>query len=159
MDPKAIQFFLSDATDSLAAALEEQALLEAQLQDKRDEIKNLQDEIEGLSLTAKRLGVAIETSTEFNNVIAMPGHGSPSHGDMPHLCGMNRTDAVAAVLEFENRPLERSRILDLALYGDADFDHADQVSLALTNLKRSGRVEKLGDGRWRLVNQSRLSQP
>lgn len=72
-------------------------------------------------------------------------------GSASSLAHLKRNEAVAAVLAAAPGPMNRAEIHGQCIYAGRD-DTIDAISLALTGLKRIGRVEKLGDGLWRLVD-------
>ncbi len=153
MDLKSL---IAETTSQLAQAEVDLEVLELELYEKRQQIQALQDELLGLTLAAKRRGeltIDMDDSPD-SNVVPMPGMSLKPKA-LPDLSRFSRSEAVAKVLEVEGRALDRSSIFDLLGVGGCDIDSPDQVSLALTNLKRSGRVHKLGDGRWRLVPHGR----
>lgn len=141
---------IAETTESLAASrLELETLLMA-IEAQRQDIVDLEDELHGLRLAASRRGEIDEdepsgTVVPINPAVEVPG----SHA--ANLSNLSRSDAVAHVLSMTDRPLDRqgiqTRLHTLGRVGDT----LDQISLALTNLKRSGRAIKVGDGRWRAV--------
>lgn len=66
------------------------------------------------------------------------------------LQAMSRTDAVLAVMGAALGPLDRSAIHE-HLFDAGRDDTLDNVSLTLSGLKRSNRVERLGKGLWQIV--------
>lgn len=78
-------------------------------------------------------------------VASHSGFGSPS------LQAMSRTDAVLAVMRASTAPLDRAAIHEQLFHGGREDDTVDDVSLTLSGLKRSKRVERLGKGLWQLV--------
>lgn len=69
----------------------------------------------------------------------------------PSLQTLSRTDAVLAVMRASTAPLDRAAIHEQLFHGGREDDTVDDVSLTLSGLKRSKRVERLGKGLWQLV--------
>lgn len=142
---------IDEATESLDAARFELSALLAAIEEQRQIIVDLEDEVHGLRLAATRRGEALDDSdaeptgtvVPINGSFEIPGTKAAS------LEAMTRSDAVAHVLSMQERPLDRqgiqTRMQTLGRVGDT----LDQISLALTNLKRSGRAVRVGEGRWR----------
>jgi len=146
-----IRIMIEEANESLDAARLELSALLAAIEEQRQNIVDLEDEIHGLRLAASRRGESLEDGDEefsgtvvpINAGFSIPGAKAAS------LESMSRSDAVAHVLSMQERPLDRqgiqTRMQTLGRVGDT----LDQISLALTNLKRSGRAVRVGEGRWR----------
>ena len=73
--------------------------------------------------------------------------------ERPDLLLLSRNDAVATVMRSFPGPVDRTTIQEQCALAGRD-DSLDDVSLSLSGLKRAGRVEKLGKGLWRLVEDS-----
>lgn len=71
----------------------------------------------------------------------------------PDLILMSRNEAVATVLAQTAAPMNRLAIHEKIALAGRD-ESLDDVSLSLSGLKRSGRVEKLGRGLWQLADES-----
>jgi len=147
----------------------------AMLEDGR---KKLELELHGLRSFAQRAGEdsdsadvggprpTADTPRGMRAVTSLPSHADvvPISDAVPHvqlastraaaarasLATMSRTDAVLAVLRAASSPIDRSTIVDHLFDGGRD-DTLDKVSLTLSGLKRSNRVERLGKGLWQIV--------
>lgn len=139
-----------------------------------DDRKKLELELHGLQSFARRLGdndqparrdqsgPASLTASDHTNADVVPISGSvqPLHltlhssgrGDTTPLTVMSRTDAVLTIMQATSAPLDRAAIHEQLVHGGREDDSLDNVSLTLSGLKRSGRVERLGKGLWQLVS-------
>lgn len=148
---------LIDEADNLLGStrLDLEALLAA-VDEKREEIANLEDELHGLRLAASRRG-ELEDRPEYepdSTVIPIAAGIELPGGKANNLANLSRSDAVAHVLSMTDRPIDRQGILTRLQTLGRVGDTLDQISLALTNLKRSGRAVRIGNGRWRAVLSS-----
>lgn len=146
-----LRSLIGEAADSLDGARFELSALLAAVEEQRQLIVDLEDEIHGLRLAAARRGETLEDQEPAGNVVNLHGSIEIPASKAASLEGMNRSDAVAHVLSMQERPLDRqgiqTRMQTLGRVGDT----LDQISLALTNLKRSNRAVRVGEGRWRAV--------
>lgn len=134
-----------------SSRLDLEALLAA-VDEKREEIANLEDELHGLRLAASRRGELEDQEPELDaNVVPIAAGVTLPGGKAADLSSLSRSDAVAHVLSMTDRPIDRSAILTRLQTLGRVGDTLDQISLALTNLKRSGRAVRIGNGRWRAV--------
>lgn len=144
-----LRTLIGEATESLDSARFELSALLAAIEEQRQIIVDLEDEIHGLRLAASRRGETLEDEEPAGNVVNLHGDIEIPASKAASLEGMSRSDAVAHVLSMQERPLDRqgiqTRMQTLGRVGDT----LDQISLALTNLKRSGRALRVGEGRWR----------
>lgn len=113
--------------------------------------KRLERELDGLRSAANRLGVTLETEDGGAEIVPISGEIELSSRDSA-IPFMNRNDSVVAALAEIGRPADRTTIVEkLADHGR--YESADAISLALSGLKRTNRVEKLGKGLWGLAEQ------
>lgn len=138
---------IDETAASLATSREDLELLLMQIQDKRGEITDLEDELHGLRLAASRRHVSGVPETD-DNVVPISSAAAAAMAT-EDLGSLSRSDAVLHVLTSVDRALDRNevstRMATLGRMGDT----ADQISLALTNLKRRDLVNKVGSGKWR----------
>ena len=141
---------IEETNEELLEARNELEVLLLAIEGQRETIANLEDELHGLRLAAGRRGVSDEESTPSADVIPLtPDVAVPSSSSVD-LGAMSRSDAVAYVLSLSDRPQDRHAIqIRMETLGRAG-DTLDQISLALTNLKRCDRATKVGGGRWRI---------
>lgn len=147
-----LRHLIDDASELLdTTRLDLEALLAA-VDEKREEIANLEDELHGLRLAAARRGeLEGETAEPDATVVPIAAGVELPGGKATDLSSFSRSDAVAHVLSMTDRPIDRQGILTRLQTLGRVGDTLDQISLALTNLKRSGRAVRIGDGRWRAV--------
>lgn len=152
---------LSSTRDELRMARELVATLE-------QDAKRIEIELVGLRSYAQRrgltpsqpetgtvasIGLAGRGSGDGGSVVAiMPGIEAPAP-PITDLMTMSRNEAVATVMSQAPGPMDRSSIHEQVALGGRD-DSIDDISLSLSGLKRAGRVEKLGRGLWRLVEDT-----
>jgi len=140
---------INETQDSLEEARDELETYLIAVDDMRNLITNLEDELHGLRLAANRRGESMENEDPSGTVVAISSAIDLPGSKATSLAHLSRSDAVAHVLAMTDRPLDRqavaTRLETLGRVGDT----LDQISLALTNLKRSGRATKAGNGRWR----------
>ena len=147
---------LASTRDELRMARELVATLE-------HDAKRIEIELVGLRSYAQRRGLTPEAAPVGNvAVIGLANSGdvvpispgiaaaSPAITD---LMTMSRNEAVATVMSQAPGPMDRSSIHEQIAMGGRD-DSIDDISLSLSGLKRAGRVEKLGRGLWRLVEDT-----
>lgn len=163
-----VEHDLADTMQELATYRELIGVLEA-------DRKKLELELHGMRSFAQRAGgdsdmVAGSTTTPSRNaqnhatdghadVVPISGAVNPlqlavaSHAgfDSPSLQTLSRTDAVLAVMRASTMPLDRAAIHEQLFHGGREDDTVDDVSLTLSGLKRSKRVERLGKGLWQIV--------
>ena len=140
---------LEHAESDLARTLDELRMHKEIVSALEQDVKSIQIEIAGLRSYAQRRGLAAAPEPMGDVVPIMPGlkFGNQARAD---IALMSRSDAVAAVLAAGPGPMDRAAIQ--AQFVDAGrFDSMDDISLALSGLKRAGRVHKLGQGLWSLA--------
>lgn len=158
---------IADAQKLYDDASDEVETLLLAITDKRAEMAQLEEELHGLRLAASRHGGldsddlagissdAVGEGPSGNVVPLKPEHGAARTAH--DISALNRSEAVMHVLSTTNRPLDRQGIQTRLMTFGRIGETADQISLALTNLKRSGRVIKVGNGRWRVVKTSAIA--
>lgn len=146
---------LADTREALREARELVQTLEA-------DAKRIEVELVGMQSFADRYGLApIEDSAD---IMALPGseldaqvvpisEAVAQQSAVTDLLVMSRNEAVATVLGRADVPLDRSLIHEQCILGGRD-DTLDEISLSLSGLKRSGRVQKLGRGLWSLIDSA-----
>ena len=142
------EFELQETLDELKMAKEMVVSLE-------DDAKKLRVEIVGLRSYAGRKGLGQEP------VVPLGDNVHPISADVPvetasglEIYGMTRSEAVIAVMENAVEALDRNQIHEMFHDNGRYEDTLDQVSLALSGLKRNGRAQKLGHGKWQLIDES-----
>jgi len=141
---------ITEADELLEGARDELELLLLAVDEQRRTITNLEDELHGLRLTAARKGeFDAEQDDDNGTVVAISSFVDIPRSKAKNLDGYSRSDAVLHVLTMSERALDRQEVLARLETLGRRLDSVDQISLALTNLKRSGRAVKVGDGRWR----------
>lgn len=146
---------LSNTRDELRMARELVATLE-------HDAKRIEIELVGLRSYAQRRGLTAATSEstiasiggiDDGSVVPIsPGIAMATAPAITDLMTMSRNEAVSTVMSQAPGPMDRSSIHEQCALGGRD-DSLDDISLSLSGLKRAGRVEKLGRGLWRLVEQ------
>ncbi len=140
---------LANTLDELRMAKELVAALE-------QDTKKIQIEIVGLKSYAKRQGLSAAPDNNAQ-VVPISSHVDLSANDGPDLGLMSRSDAVLTVMRALPGPADRNTIHEQFADGGR-FDSIDDVSLTLSGLKRSGRVEKLGQGLWQVSEASATAE-
>lgn len=127
--------------------------------------KKIELELVGLRSYAQRRGLAEVEPAIALPVIGLPADGgadvvaiSPTISLVPtdegaDLVLLSRSEAVATVMAQAPGPVDRTTIHEQCALAGRD-DTLDDISLSLSGLKRAGRVEKLGKGLWRLVDDT-----
>jgi len=144
---------ISKAEADLAKTLEELELARELAVSLEADSKKISIELAGLRAFATRNGLAGESAAPQsvgNDADVVPISANIDlHGEDKRLelVLMSRTDAVLAVMASVGEPMDRARIHE-GFHDGGRFDTIDDISLTLSGLKRSGRVEKLGHGLW-----------
>jgi len=139
---------LREAKELVAALEQDSARIELELAGLRsyaDRRGLVDDELVGVDTAPGAEIVPISAAIQLSNHL----HGSLG----PDLLLMSRNDAVATVLRQTAAPMNRLAIHEKIALAGRD-ESLDDVSLSLSGLKRSGRVEKLGRGLWQLADES-----
>ena len=136
------EFDLSHTLDELRIAKELVATLE-------HDSKTIQIELVGLRSYAQRRGLTA-VPAQPADVVPISADVQLSISQLPDLSLLSRSEAVATVMGLASGPLDRAAIQERFVEGGR-FDSIDDVSLSLSGLKRSGRVQKLGQGLWALT--------
>jgi hypothetical protein len=144
---------ITQAEAELANTLEQLRMERELVAMLESDVKKLQIELVGLRSYAQRRGLtpAAHHGADVVPISANIAMQSAHHAD---LALMARSDAVATVMGDAGEPLDRATIHERFVDGGR-FDSIDEISLALSGLKRAGRVEKLGQGLWQLSEASR----
>jgi len=153
MDIDILRSLIEDTEQSMADAKLELDAHMAGVEEYRQIISDLKDELHGLRLAAARHQVSMDApaadEAEGAKLFSINAGVEIPASKAVNLDAMNRTDAVFYVMTVEDRPLDRqgiqTRMHTLGRVGDT----LDQISLSLTNLKRSGRAVRSADSRWR----------
>ena len=122
------------------------------------DVKNLRLELTGLRSYASRKGLSgqrdIEPAELGDNVHPISGDLQlEDSSNSLHIATLTRAEAVTAILETTGgEPLDRNQIHELFFDHGRYDDTLDQISLALSGLKRGGKAQKLGHGKWALVD-------
>jgi hypothetical protein len=150
---QAIEQAETDLQNTLDQLLEARALVETLTADS----KKMRVELAGLTAFAHRKGLSEEPETTAVGASAEVVPISPDINLTPEdkldLVLMSRTDAVLAVMASHAQPVDRATIHE-GFFEGGRFDDLDEVSLTLSGLKRSGRVEKLGQGLWQVAEEA-----
>jgi len=147
---QAIEHAEADLANTLDALRDARELVAALEQD----AKKIQIEIVGLTSYAQRQGLQQSAAPEFDSDVVVPISSEVAFGAEDHfeLARMSRSDAVLTAMRAAPGPADRNSIHERLVDGGR-FDSIDDVSLTLSGLKRSGRVEKLGQGLWKAADE------
>ena len=156
-------------TDAIEQAETDLATTRTELQMARElvatlehDAKRIEIELVGLRSYAQRRGLTPTTDSSIASIGGIddgsvvpisPGIAMATAPAITDLMTMSRNEAVSTVMSQAPGPMDRSSIHEQCALGGRD-DTLDDISLSLSGLKRAGRVEKLGRGLWRLVEQT-----
>lgn len=144
---------LAAAEQSLVDMKDELAIRKAAVASLEQDVKRLTLEVNGMRSYASRFDNVTPTAgpEHAGNVVSITGDLEIVGSSGPNLATMARTDAVLAVMAMLGGPTDRTAIAE-GLGDGGRFESIDDVSLTLSGLKRSGRVERLGQGLWQLAD-------
>lgn len=138
---------LENAESDLAKTLDELRMAKELVAALEQDAKKIQIEIVGLRSFANRQGLAAVERNVDARVVPISADVNLLVAEGPDLGLMSRSDAVLTAMRSLPGPADRNAIHEQLVDGGR-FDSIDDVSLTLSGLKRSGRVEKLGQGLW-----------
>jgi len=139
---------LADTLAELHATRELLGILE-------QDAKNMKLEIAGMKSFANRQGLtdSVERDENTADVVPISADVDLTSSSGPDIALMSRNDAVIAVMHAAGGPMDRAAVHG-HFFDGGRFDSIDDISLSLSGLKRTGRVEKLGRGLWGLPEDS-----
>ena len=143
---------IKQAELDLASTLDELRVAKELVSTLEQDAKKIQIELVGLRSYAQRRGLSA-VPDDSADVVPISADVKIARTDAPDIGLMSRSEAVATVMRLAGRPVDRTTIHEQFVDGGR-FDSIDDVSLSLSGLKRAGRVEKLGQGLWALVEAS-----
>lgn len=157
---------IAQVEGDLAHTMQELTMTRELLNELEQGRKKLELELHGLRSFAQRAGedelsaTPRRTASSDGGAEVVPISGMPTlqlavasnHGLGGQSLGtMSRTDAVLTILRAATSPIDRAAIHEQLYDGGREEDTVDDVSLTLSGLKRSKRVERLGKGLWQVV--------
>ena len=148
---------IEHAESDLASTLDELRMARELVAALEQDAKKIQIEIVGLKSYAKRQGLTASEPEPNAQVVPISASVDLSVDDGPDLGLMSRSEAVLTVMRTLPGPADRNAIHEQFADGGR-FDSIDDVSLTLSGLKRSGRVEKLGQGLWQLADETAAAE-
>ncbi len=150
---EAIEHAESELATTLDALREAKELVAALEQD----AKKMQVEIVGMKSYAQRQGLTAPDLTYSADVVPISANVNLLTAKGPDLGLMSRSDAVLKAMQAFPGPVDRNTIHEQMVDGGR-FDSIDEVSLTLSGLKRSGRVNKLGHGLWTVAEDASTAE-
>jgi hypothetical protein len=140
------EYDLTHTLDELRMAKELVATLE-------QDAKRIQIELVGLRSYAQRRGLTAvpDLSADVVPISSQVQLAALHKG--PDLTVVSRSEAVATIMRQSPGPVDRNTIHEQFVQAGR-FDTIDDISLSLSGLKRAGRVDKLGQGLWALVEST-----
>lgn len=147
---------INQAEADLESTLDELQMARELVQMLTADSKKMRVELAGLKAFAHRNGLsddqpAVAAGSDAEVVPISPDINLTPDDELD-LVLMSRTDAVLAVMAACDRPVDRATIHE-SFHDGGRTDALDEVSLTLSGLKRSGRVEKLGHGLWQVPEE------
>lgn len=140
---------IDQAEFDLAKTLDELQMARELVTNLEQDARRIQIELVGLRSYAQRRGLRA-VPDESADVVPISADIKLGNDDEPNLTLMSRSEAVATVMRMAPGPVDRVAIHEQFVEAGR-FDSIDDVSLSLSGLKRAGRVDKLGQGLWALV--------